>query len=112
MIPCDASGVGSNVGFVFAWFFVGCYLLITAEGFSVFGGFVHDYLKTNISADIPWWAFTTVAIVYVVSFAWRGIALSVDYAVAELVVGNEIDDGVVRVDVGVYEDAAPGLECE
>jgi amino acid transporter len=82
----NSAGLGSSVGFVFAWFFVGCYLLIAAEGFSVFGGFVHDYLKTSISADIPWWVFTAMAIVYVVSFAWRGIALSVEGALVLLAV--------------------------
>jgi amino acid transporter len=82
----NSAGLGSNAGFVFAWFFVGCYLLIAAEGFSVFGGFVHDYLKTNLSADIPWWVFTAVAVAYVVSFAWRGIALSVEGALVLLAV--------------------------
>jgi amino acid transporter len=82
----NSAGLGSGFGFVFAWFFVGCYLLITAEGFSVFGGFVHDYLRANVSVDIPWWVFTAFAVVYVVSFAWRGIALSVEGALVLLAV--------------------------
>src|SRR5437588_7121951 len=80
----NSAGLGSNFGFVFGWFFVGCYLLIAAEGFSVFGGFVHDYLKTSISADIPWWIFSAFAIAYVLGFAWRGIHISSEAALALL----------------------------
>jgi amino acid transporter len=80
----NSAGLGSNFGFVFGWFFVGCYLLIAAEGFSVFGGFVHDYLKTSLSADISWAIFSGVAIVYVLGFAWRGIHVSSEAALVLL----------------------------
>jgi amino acid transporter len=76
----NSAGLGSNFGFVFGWFFVGCYILIAAEGYSVFGGFVHDYLNKNISLGIPWWIWSAVAIAYVVTFAWRGIAISIEAA--------------------------------
>jgi amino acid transporter len=76
----NSAGLGSNFGFVFGWFFVGCYILIAAEGFSVFGGFLHDYLKTSLSADVPWWIFSSLSIVYVLAFSWRGISVSVNAA--------------------------------
>jgi amino acid transporter len=80
----NSVGLGSNFGFVFGWFFVGCYLLIAAQGFSTFGGFLHDYLAQNISVDIPWWLLSAVAIAYVLTFAWRGIHVSVEAALALL----------------------------
>src|SRR5919204_6476297 len=79
----NSVGLGSNFGFVFGWFFVGCYLLIAAEGYSVFGGFVHDYLASN-SVDVPWWVFSAAAIAYVLTFAWRGIHVSAEAALALL----------------------------
>lgn len=80
----NSAGLGSNFGFVFGWFFVGCYILIAAEGFSVFGGFLHDYLQTSLSVNIPWWIFSGASIVYVVAFAWRGIQVSVGAALVLL----------------------------
>ena len=79
----NSVGLGSNFGFVFGWFFVGCYLLIAAEGFSVFGGFVHDYLASN-SVDVPWWIFSGAVIAYVLTLAWRGIHISSEAALVLL----------------------------
>ncbi len=76
----NSAGLGSNFGFVFGWFFVGCYLLIAAQGFSTFGGFLHDYLADSISVDIPWWILSVICIAYVLIFAWRGISISVEAA--------------------------------
>jgi amino acid transporter len=80
----NSAGLGSNFGFVFGWFFVGCYLLIAAQGFSTFGGFLHDYLLTSISVDIPWWILSAACIAYVLGFAWRGIHISVEAALVLL----------------------------
>jgi amino acid transporter len=80
----NSAGLGSNFGFVFGWFFVGCYLLIAAEGFSVFGGFLHDYLQASISVDVPWWVWSAFSIAYVLAFAWRGITISVQAALVLL----------------------------
>lgn len=74
----NSAGLGSNFGFVFGWFFVGCYLLIAAEGFSVFGGFVQEYLSANLSIDIGWAVFSAICIVYVLGFAWRGAHISAE----------------------------------
>jgi amino acid transporter len=80
----NSAGLGSNFGFVFGWFFAGCYVLIAAEGFSVFGGFLHDYLQTSLSVNIPWWIFSGVSIIYVLTFAWRGIQVSAEAALVLL----------------------------
>jgi amino acid transporter len=81
----NSAGLGSSFGFVFGWFFVGCYLLIAAQGFSVFGGFLSEYLDASLSVNIPWWIFSAVCIVYTLSFAWRGISVSIEAALILLV---------------------------
>ncbi len=81
----NSAGLGSNFGFVFGWFFVGCYLLIAAEGFSVFGGFLSEYLDASLSLNIPWWLLSAVCIVYTLGFAWRGVSVSAEAALILLV---------------------------
>jgi amino acid transporter len=80
-----SASLGSNVGFLFGWFFAGCYLLIVAQVFATSGGLIHDYLTANLSIDIPWWVLSLVAAAYIVTFAWRGIRISVKTAMALLV---------------------------
>jgi amino acid transporter len=80
----NTAGLGPNFGFVFGWFFVGCYLLIAAEGYSAFGGFVQDYLQSSFNTTIPWGVFTAACIAYVLFFAWRGISLSTEASLALL----------------------------
>ncbi|MGN6187856.1 MAG: APC family permease [Conexibacter sp.] len=80
----NSAGLGPNFGFVFGWFFVGCYLLIVAQGFSVFGGFLADYLSTSLSIDIPWWLLSVICIVYTLAFAYRGIHVSAEASLALL----------------------------
>jgi amino acid transporter len=82
----NSAGLGSNVGFVFGWFFVGGYILILGSGYSVFGGFVHDYLSTNLSIGIPWWIFTGVVVLYTIGFAYRGIHISSEAAIVLLAI--------------------------
>ena len=72
----NSAGLGPNFGFIFGWFFVGCYLCIAAEGFSVAGGYLQSFFQTAFSANIPWWIFSCVAVLYVLAFAWRGIHVS------------------------------------
>jgi amino acid transporter len=76
----NSAGLGSNFGFVFGWFFVGCYLLIAAQGFGVFGGFLAEYLETSLSIDVPWWLLSAICIVYTLSFSFRGISISAEAA--------------------------------
>lgn len=82
----NSAGLGPNFGFVFGWFFVGCYLLIAAEGFSVFGGFAQEYLQSSLSMNIPWWVLTALCIAYVIGFTWRGIHLSAEASLVLLVI--------------------------
>lgn len=76
----NSAGLGSNFGFVFGWFFVGCYLIIAAQGFSVFGGFLNEYLATSLSIHIPWWILSAICIAYALGFSFRGISISAEAA--------------------------------
>jgi amino acid transporter len=123
LLAWNEAGLGSSVGFVFGWFFVGGYLLVTATGFSAFGGFAHDYFLTSFDADIPWWLFTLACFLYVTILAWRGIGQTVVSAVILLgielgvllllalwllVTGN-VDLGSAPLDPGSSADGWTGI---
>jgi amino acid transporter len=86
LLAWNSAGLGSSVGFVFGWFFVGAYVTVAATGFSAFGGFAHDYFLTSLDVNLPWWVFTGACIAYVVTLAWRGIAQTVASALILLAV--------------------------
>jgi amino acid transporter len=81
----NAKAWGNNVGFVYGWVFLGSYLVFSAAGFAVFGGWVEQYLQTEFSVTIPWWLFTGLALVYVTALAYRGIQQTLHAAVGLLV---------------------------
>jgi amino acid transporter len=84
LLAWNEAALGSNVGFVFGWLFVGGYLVVTGTGFAAFGGFAHDYFDTSLGLNVPWWIFTAAAIAYIVALAWRGLAQTVGSALALL----------------------------
>jgi amino acid transporter len=84
LLAWNSAGLGSNFGFVFGWFFVGGYLLVAATGFSAFGGFAHDYFDGSLGINLPWWVFSAACAAYVLFFAWRGIAQTVESALVLL----------------------------
>jgi amino acid transporter len=75
---------GANVGFVYGWMFIGAYLVFSAAGFAVFGGWVEEWLKTQFEISVPWWIFTFLALAYVSSLAYLGITQSLHAALALL----------------------------
>lgn len=80
----NAKAWGPNVGFVYGWVFLGSYLVLSAAGFAVFGGWVEQYLDSEFSVSIPWWIFTALALVYAAALAYRGIQQSLHAAVGLL----------------------------
>lgn len=86
LLAWNSAGSGSQVGFVFGWFFVAGYLLITTTGITAFGGFAENFSRETLGLDIPWWVFSLVCAVYVIGLAWRGIGQSIKGALALLVV--------------------------
>lgn len=75
---------GSNVGFVYGWMFIGAYLVFSAAGFAVFGGWVEEWLDTQFHLHVPWWVFTFLALAYVCTLAYLGITQSLHAALALL----------------------------
>src|SRR5262249_15611709 len=67
---------GPNVGFVYGWMFIGAYLVFSAAGFAVFGGWVQEWLKNQFDLSVPWWVFTFLALSYVSALAYLGITQS------------------------------------
>ncbi|GFG54837.1 amino acid permease [Mycolicibacterium agri] len=75
---------GPNVGFVYGWMFIGAYLVFSAAGFAVFGGWVEEWLHTQFDISVPWWIFTFLALTYVSTLAYLGISQSLHAALGLL----------------------------
>ncbi|OKH65569.1 APC family permease [Mycolicibacterium sp.] len=75
---------GPNLGFVYGWVFIGAYLVFSAAGFAVFGGWVQEWLATQFGVNVPWWVFTFLALTYVCVLAYLGITQSLHAALALL----------------------------
>ncbi|NJC73071.1 APC family permease [Planosporangium thailandense] len=75
---------GVNVGFVYGWTFIGAYLVFSAAGFAVFGGWVEEWLKAQFHVHAPWWIFTFLALAYVCTLAYLGITQSLHAALTLL----------------------------
>jgi amino acid transporter len=75
---------GKNVGFVYGWMFIGAYMIFSAAGFAVFGGWVEQWLSSQFNIEIPWWVFTAAALIYVSTLAYLGITQSLHAALALL----------------------------
>jgi amino acid transporter len=88
---------GANVGFVYGWMFIGAYLVFSAAGFAVFGGWVEEWLNTQFGVSVPWWIFTFLALAYVSTLAYLGITQSLHAALALL--GFEM---VVLLALGIW----------
>ena len=77
LLAWNSAGSGASVGFVFGWFFVAGYLLITTTGITAFGGFAENFARDTLGVGIPWWVFSALCAVYIITLAWRGVAQSV-----------------------------------
>lgn len=75
---------GPNMGFVYGWMFIGAYLVFSAAGFAVFGGWVEEWLHTQFDISVPWWIFTFLALAYVSTLAYLGITQSLHAALGLL----------------------------
>ena len=75
---------GVNAGFVYGWVFVGAYLVFSAAGFAVFGGWVEEWLSSQFDLHVPWWVFTFAALSYVCGLAYLGISQSLHAALGLL----------------------------
>jgi len=67
---------GRDFGFIFGWNLIGAYIVLASAGFTVFGGWVSEWLLTQYQLSIPWWIFTAAAVSYVVAMGCLGIQRS------------------------------------
>jgi amino acid transporter len=77
---------GKNVGFVYGWTFIGAYMVFSAAGFAVFGGWVEQWLGAQFDISLPWWLFTAMALTYVSVLAYVGITQSLHAALTLLAI--------------------------
>lgn len=77
---------GAKAGFVYGWMFIGAYLVFSAAGFAVFGGWVEQWLGAQFDLSIPWWLFTFAALAYVSLLAYLGITQSLHAALTLLAI--------------------------
>ncbi len=77
---------GKQVGFVYGWTFIGAYMVFSAAGFAVFGGWVEQWLDTQFGLNVPWWVFTAAALTYVTILAYLGISQSLHAALTLLAI--------------------------
>lgn len=82
----NAKAWGANAGFVYGWVFMGSYLIFSAAGFTVFGGWVEEYLSSEHGVAVPWWIFTAGALAYVTTLAFLGITQTLHAALVLLAI--------------------------
>jgi amino acid transporter len=80
----NAQTWGSHFGFVYGWITIGAYLVLTGAGFVIFGGWMHDWLQSQFSVNVPWILFTAAGMVLVTVLAVRGITQTLEATLALL----------------------------
>ncbi|WP_139007254.1 APC family permease [Arthrobacter crystallopoietes] len=67
---------GAKFGFVYGWVFLGAYMVLSAAGFAVFGGWLSEWLGSQFQVIIPWWLITLAAVAVVTALSIRGVTES------------------------------------
>lgn len=75
---------GNHFGFVYGWITIGAYLVLTAAGFVIFGGWMQDWIQSQFGVDISWVVFTAAGMIYVTYLAVRGITQTLEATLALL----------------------------
>jgi amino acid transporter len=105
----NSAGFGPSFGILYGWFFAGSYLVLSAAGFVVLGGWAEDYFTHHlINAGIPWWIYTLLGIGWTAVLAWLGVARSLHAAL--MLLAFEL---VVMIALGVWmvlSGGASGLD--
>lgn len=70
-------GLGPAAGFMTGWMYVLGYALFDLGLFTAFGGFAHDYALGTFGANLPWYLFSAIAMVIVLTLSIRSIKTSV-----------------------------------
>jgi amino acid transporter len=70
-------GLGSAAGFFTGWMYFFAFVMFAIGLFTANGAFLHNYLQTELSIDIPWWILGLALIGLVFGLSIRSIKASV-----------------------------------
>jgi amino acid transporter len=70
-------GLGGGAGFFTGWLYFAAFSMFAIGLFTANGAFLHDYLQSEWSADIPWWILSLVLMGLVFLLSIRSIKASV-----------------------------------
>jgi amino acid transporter len=77
--------LGRRAGFVAGMLLMFAYALQSPLNTNLFGGFVHNTLKTDFGISIPWWILMTFIVVAVGALAWYSVHTSMQFGIAFLI---------------------------
>lgn len=77
--------LGKRAGFVAGMLLMFAYALQSPLNTNLFGGFVHNTLKTDFGISIPWWMLMTFIVVAVGALAWYSVHTSMQFGIAFLI---------------------------
>jgi amino acid transporter len=69
--------LGGGAGFYTGWLYFAAYILLAIGLFTANGAFLHSYLSTEFSANVPWWILSLVLMSFVYVLSLRSIKASV-----------------------------------
>jgi amino acid transporter len=70
-------GLGAGAGFFTGWLYFFAFIMFAIGLFTANGAFLHDYLLSEWSADIPWWILSFALMGLVLLLSLRSIKASV-----------------------------------
>lgn len=74
----NSAGLGPSAGFYTGWLFWIGYAILAPGLFTAFGSFVHDYFLSTFNSNVPWWLFSLLAMLIILSLSLRSIRASVN----------------------------------
>jgi amino acid transporter len=69
--------MGSMAGFFTGWLYAGAFVVLTIGLFTANGAFLHSYLQTTFSANVPWWILGIILLGIAMTLSVRSIRTSV-----------------------------------
>jgi amino acid transporter len=69
--------MGSLAGFFTGWLYAGAFVALTIGLFTANGAFLHSYLQSTFSANVPWWILGIVLLAVAMTLSVRSIRTSV-----------------------------------
>lgn len=77
--------LGRRAGFTAGILLMFAYALQSPLNTNLFGGFVHDTLKTDFGVSVPWWVLMLLIVVGVGALAWFSVHTSMQFDIAFLI---------------------------